>query len=66
MRVTFDKKNVKLDGSMIKEAKATTEQDQSTGATENVVEVTFNSKGSKKFGEITEANVGSRDGYRVR
>ena len=51
--VTFDKKNVKLDGSMIKEAKATTEQDQSTGATENVVEVTFNSKGSKKFGEIT-------------
>ena len=58
--VTFDKKNVKLDGSMIKEAKATTEQDQSTGATENVVEVTFNSKGSKKFGEITEANVGSQ------
>ena len=58
--VTFDKKNVKLDGSMIKEAKAATEQDQSTGATENVVEVTFNSKGSKKFGEITEANVGSQ------
>ena len=45
---------------MIKEAKAATEQDQSTGATENVVEVTFNSKGSKKFGEITEANVGSQ------
>ena len=58
--VTFDKKNVKLDGSMIKEAKATTEQAQSTGVTENVVEVTFNSKGSKKFGEITEANVGSQ------
>ena len=56
--VTFDKKNVKLDGSTIKEAKAATEQDKSTGATKNVVELTFNSKGAKKFGEITEANVG--------
>ncbi|MCR5691976.1 MAG: protein translocase subunit SecD [Eubacterium sp.] len=58
--VTFDEKDIELDGSYIKDAEATTNQDQTTGASENVVLVKFNSKGAKKFGDLTGENVGNQ------
>lgn len=56
--VTYDKDKVLLDGSMISDAEATTQQ-QSSGANENVVKITFTGKGAKKFGEVTSENVGA-------
>ncbi len=43
---------------MISDAEATTQQ-QSSGANENVVKITFTGKGAKKFGEVTSENVGA-------
>ena len=57
--VTFDKENVEMDGSTIKEAVATT-QSTSTGKTENIVQIKFTGKGAKKFGDITGDHVGER------
>ena len=56
--VTYDKDKVLLDGSMFSDAEATTQQ-QSSGANENVVKITFTGKGAKKFGEVTSENVGA-------
>lgn len=58
--VKFDEKNVELDGSMIAEAKAGTQQAEGTGATENVVNLKFNGKGTKKFAKITGEHVGEQ------
>lgn len=55
---TYDKDKVLLDGSMISNAEATTQQ-ESSGANENVVKITFTGKGAKKFGEVTSENVGA-------
>ncbi len=55
---TYSKDDVLLDGSMISNAEGETQQDQTTGTTENVVKVTFNGKGAKKFGEVTSDHVG--------
>lgn len=56
---TYDKEKVLLDGSMISTAEATTQQD-STGASENVVKITFTGKGAKKFGDVTSEHVGEQ------
>lgn len=58
--VTFDEKDVELDGSTIETATATTQTNSTTGASENVVQLKFNSKGVKKFASVTGENVGSR------
>lgn len=58
--VTFDEKDVELDGSTIETATATTQTNSTTGASENVVQLKFNSKGVKKFATVTGENVGSR------
>lgn len=58
--VTFDAKDVLMDGSMIETAVATTDQSSTTGATENVVKIQFTGKGTKKFGNITGAHVNER------
>lgn len=55
---TYDKEDVLLDGSMIQTAEATTQQDGTTGTSENVVKITFTGKGAKKFSKITTDNVG--------
>lgn len=55
---TYDKDKVLLDGSMISNAEAMTQQ-ESSGANENVVKITFTGKGAKKFGEVTSENVGA-------
>lgn len=55
---TYDKDKVLLDGSMISTAEATTQQDSSTGVAENVVKITFNAKGAKKFSTVTTDHVG--------
>lgn len=55
---TYDKDKVLLDGSMISSAEATTQQDSQTGVAENVVKITFNGKGAKKFGSVTSDHVG--------
>lgn len=55
---TYDKEKVLLDGSMISTAEATTQQDSQTGVSENVVKITFNGKGAKKFGNVTSDHVG--------
>ncbi len=55
---TYDKANVLLDGSMIQTAEATTQQDPTTGTSENVVKITFTGKGAKKFSDVTTENVG--------
>ncbi len=57
--VTFNKDDVLMDGSTIKEAMATT-QTSNTGKTENVVDISFNGKGAKKFGDITSEHVNER------
>lgn len=54
---TYDKSKVLLDGSMISTAEAASQADE-TGATENVVKITFTAEGAKKFGDITSEHVG--------
>lgn len=58
--VKFDAKDVLLDGSAIDQAKAGTQQKEGTGATENVVNLKFNGKGTKKFATITGEHVGEQ------
>lgn len=55
--VTFDKKDVLMDGSAIRTATATTQQSRATGASENVVKIELNGKGTKTFGKITGDHV---------
>lgn len=57
--VTFDPKDVELDGQMIEDASAGT-QSTSTGASENVVKIKFTAKGTKKFGTVTGDHVNER------
>ncbi|MBO6108850.1 MAG: protein translocase subunit SecD, partial [Eubacterium sp.] len=57
--VTFDQDKLEMDGSTIKEATATT-RTQTSGKTENVVEIKFTGKGAKKFGDITGDHVNER------
>ncbi|MDD7348334.1 MAG: protein translocase subunit SecD [Clostridiales bacterium] len=57
---TYDKKDVIIDGSMLKNAEAATQQDQSTGQTENVVKLSFDGKGTKKFKKVTTEHVGEQ------
>ncbi len=53
----YSKGDVKLDGSMVSTAEATT-QKSNTGAVQNVVSITFTGKGAKKFGNVTSNHVG--------
>ena len=57
--VTFDAKDVEMDGKMISNATATTQQ-SATGATENVVKIDFTGKGTKTFGKVTGDHVNER------
>ena len=58
--VKFDAKNVQLDGSMLANAQAGTQQAEGTGATENVVNLKVNGKGTKKFATVTGDHVGEQ------
>ena len=58
--VKFDAKDVQLDGSMLSNAQAGTQQAEGTGATENVVNLKFNGKGTKKFANVTGDHVGEQ------
>ena len=58
--VKFDASKVEMDGSAIKTAQATTQQEEGTGSTENVVSLTFTGKGAKKFAKVTGAHVGEQ------
>ncbi len=58
--VTFDADKVLLDGTMIADANATTQQSETTGASENVVQIKFNGKGTKKFATVTSDHVGEQ------
>lgn len=58
--VKFDEKNIELDGSMLAQANAGTQQAEGTGATENVVNIKFNGKGTKKFATLTGEHVGEQ------
>lgn len=58
--VKFDAKHVQLDGSMLANAQAGTQQAEGTGATENVVNLKFNGKGTKKFATVTGDHVGEQ------
>ena len=57
--VTFDEKDVEIDGKMIKEATATRRTSE-TGTSENIVELKFNGKGTKKFATLTSEHVGEQ------
>ena len=57
--VTFSKDDVLMDGSTIKEATATT-RTETSGKSENIVNIKFTGKGAKKFGDITSEHVGER------
>ena len=57
---TYDKKDVIIDGSMLKTAEAATQQDSTTGQSENVVKLSFNAKGTKKFKKVTTDHVGEQ------
>ncbi len=57
---TYDKKDVIIDGSMLKTAEAATQQDSTTGQSENVVKLSFNAKGTKKFKNVTTDHVGEQ------
>lgn len=58
--VKFDEKDIQLDGSMLAQANAGTQQAEGTGATENVVNLKFNGKGTKKFATVTGEHVGEQ------
>lgn len=58
--VKFDEKDIQLDGSMLAQANAGTQQEEGTGAKENVVNLKFNSKGTKKFATLTGEHVGEQ------
>jgi SecD/SecF fusion protein len=52
--VTYDKKDIICSGSEVKNAEANTTQDETTKNKEYVVDITFNKKGTKKFGAATQ------------
>ena len=52
--VTYDKSKVICSGSEVKNAEANTIQNETTKNKENVVDITFNKKGTKKFGAATQ------------
>lgn len=52
--------NVVIDGSDIQTAEATTQNDQASGLSQNVVKLTLNASGKEKFAEATAANVGKK------
>lgn len=56
---TYDKKDVIIDGSMLKSAEAATQQETS-GQVKNVVKLSFNAKGAKKFKKVTTEHVGEQ------
>ena len=58
--VTYDKSKVICSGSEVKNAEANTIQDETTKNKENVVDITFNKKGTKKFGAATQAAAPSK------
>ncbi|MBO5488719.1 MAG: protein translocase subunit SecD [Eubacterium sp.] len=58
--VKFDKEKVELDGSTISVAEANTTRDETTGATENVVNITFTDEGAKTFSDLTSQSVGKQ------
>jgi SecD/SecF fusion protein len=58
--VTYEDSDVELDGTMISEATATTQTSSTTGTSENVVQLKFNGKGTKKFAKLTSAHVGDQ------
>lgn len=51
--VTYDKDKVICSGSEVKNAEANTIQEDTTKNKEHIVELTFNKKGTKKFGNAT-------------
>lgn len=57
--VTYSEDDIELDGKMISDARATTDTSE-TGARENIVQVKFNGKGTKKFATLTAAHVGEQ------
>ncbi len=58
--VTFRESDVELDGSMLQSATAATQREESTGRAENVVQIKFNGKGTKKFADVTGEHVGEQ------
>ncbi|MCH5264652.1 MAG: hypothetical protein J1F02_02050 [Lachnospiraceae bacterium] len=58
--VTFDEKDVKMDGSMIEEVQATRLQPEGTDVSKNVVQIKFTGEGTKKFAEVTGEHVGEQ------
>lgn len=52
--------NTYMTGDMIANAEAATQKNQTTGASEYVVSLTFTDEGTKIFSEVTSANVGNR------
>ncbi len=58
--VKFDEADIEMDGTTIKSADAVSRTDNSTGARENVVQLEFNGKGTKKFGSVTSDHVGEQ------
>lgn len=52
--VTYDKDKVICSGSEVKNAQANTIQEDTTKNKEHIVELTFNKKGTKKFGNATK------------
>ena len=52
--------NTYMTGDMIANAEAATQKNQTTGASEYVVSLTFTDEGAKIFSEVTSANVGKR------
>lgn len=53
--VTFDKDDVLLDGMDVKKAEIGTLENSQTGVEENIVNITFTSKGADKLAQITAA-----------
>lgn len=47
-------------GNEVSDAKGTISQDDQTGASENIVSLTFNNKGAKAFGDMTSESVGKQ------
>lgn len=59
-KVVYDKSKVLMTGDMIDDATSGTTQAEGTGKTQNIVQLKFTGKGTKKFAEITEEHVGEQ------
>ncbi len=55
-----ENQNVVLEGADVASARGGSYKDQTTGATQHIVELTFTEEGAKKFAEVTAANVGKK------